>query len=1148
MQNPTHIFQNQSLFITNYNVSLIVSSANGCVDTANQVVSVYPEPIFPFSTNPDSGCSPVLVNFPAVVGAVQYQWDFGDGTTSTGPSPTHVFVNNTTNNQVFTVELIATSPFGCSDTTYRDVVVFPNPTADFSMTNNIGCPELTRSFQNLSTGADNYYWDFGNGSLDTTVVQSFQQIFDSQTQQQVDYPISLIAATNAGCYDTNNQVVTVRPRVVASFDHDSSGCSPIPVAFQNNSLGATSYFLDFGNGAASTSAQPTQNYTYTGTADTVYAISLIASSNFGCADTSFSQIEVFNTAQSNFTISTLQGCTPVNVTFNNTSFGYDSLLWQFGDNTASSSTAQFIANTYTNTTLQPEVYTINLFAYTAEGCNDTTSIDLTVFPPITANFSGLADGCSPRTISLTNQSTGANAYFWEFGDGITSVDPDPTHIFTNPIIADTTYLVELEASSQYGCSDSIMLPITIFNTPLVNATPSVISGCTPLEVTFSNASTGMDGLNWDMDDGTTFTSTAASYSHTFTNTGNTPQFFNVTLVGTTVEGCNDTLVIPIEVFPPVTASFSGGQDGCSPHTLQLTNTSSGASSYFWDFSNGTTSSNPNPITTFINNSISDTVYSIAFVATSIHGCSDTLTQDITVFNTPISTFSLSQQTACTPVSVAITNGSIGADSYQWDFGNGTTSNTAATAFNQAYVNTSVNPITYDLTLIAETVEGCADTATQNLTVYPPVVADFTGDSIGCSPLDVQFINTSQGAVTYLWDFGDGTTAVTASPNHSYQYSGATDTTYQLTLVATSAFGCSDTLVRNIQVFPQPIALFSANPTLQTWPSNAVTITNTTNGTWNYNWSFGDGNTSTTIQPGTINYGTWGQYTITAIIANAFCSDTASQAITILAPPPVASFIGSGEGFEPLTIQFLSTSQYATSWFWGFGDGNTSVAENPVYTYNNEGVYTVSLTVVGENGTSTMVKVDSVIVHPNANAFFDFRPEVVSVPLQAVQFFNQSGNATSFFWDFGDGNTSQEEFPQHRYSEVGAYTVTLIVDNEFGCADTFVAINPVIAEGGGDITYPNVFTPDPLGSSGGYYGQNNIENSIFFPVSEGVVEYHLLIYNRWGEVMFETYDVEQGWDGYYRGELCQQDVYVYKAEVRFINGSEETVVGDLTLLR
>jgi len=499
--------------------------------------------------------------------------------------------------------------------------------------------------------------------------------------------------------------------------------------------------------------------------------------------------------------------------------------------------------------------------------------------------------------------------------------------------------------------------------------------------------------------------------------------------------------------------------------------------------------------------------------------------------------------------VVLTNNAAGADFYQWEFGDGNSSTSAAATVNHTYAIGGSVQQNYVIRLVTTTVQGCADTAQQGVVVFPPITADFTGDTIGCSPLPVQFLNQSTGAANYIWDFGNGNGSAQLNPDETYFYNGSTDTTYIARLEAISIFGCRDTATQSIRVFPAPVGGFLATPLLQTFPSSTVNLVNQTIGNWNWNWSFGNGTGSTQRQPGSVTYNDPGQYTIRLILTNGYCGDTVSQTVNIIPPPPVAAFIGSEEGCAPLTVTFTNQSQFATTYLWEFGDGNEGSQLNPTYTYFQPGVYTVKLTASGLQGISTVIKVDSIRVYEAAVAQFDVRPNRVTVPSQAAQFINLSSNADRFFWDFGDGGTSTEEFPGYAYREPGSYTPILVADNQFGCPDTFVASLPITAELGGSIRFPNAFVPDPNGQGGGgFYDPSALDNTVFFPIVTGATEYHLMIFNRWGEMVFETRDVQQGWDGFYRGELCQQDAYVWKVEVTYANGQEETKVGDVTLLR
>jgi len=173
---------------------------------------------------------------------------------------------------------------------------------------------------------------------------------------------------------------------------------------------------------------------------------------------------------------------------------------------------------------------------------------------------------------------------------------------------------------------------------------------------------------------------------------------------------------------------------------------------------------------------------------------------------------------------------------------------------------------------------------------------------------------------------------------------------------------------------------------------------------------------------------------------------------------------------------------------------------------------------------------------------------VMLPDEEIRLFNLSKYGSYYLWDFGDGNTSVEQNPRHLYTAVGVYDISLEVTTDHGCVDRLMLPEAVIVEGEGVILFPNAFKPDLGGPNGGYYDLLAREkNNIFHPYWEGVAEFHMEIYTRWGEKLFHTDDVNIGWDGYFKEILCTQDVYVFKAWGFFLNGRLFQVKGDVTLL-
>ena len=135
---------------------------------------------------------------------------------------------------------------------------------------------------------------------------------------------------------------------------------------------------------------------------------------------------------------------------------------------------------------------------------------------------------------------------------------------------------------------------------------------------------------------------------------------------------------------------------------------------------------------------------------------------------------------------------------------------------------------------------------------------------------------------------------------------------------------------------------------------------------------------------------------------------------------------------------------------------------------------------------------------------------------------------------------------HQYTDVGLFSVELVVSDVRGCTDTARVTVEVTPDH--EVTIPTGFTPNPGGGSGGAYDPTDLSNDVFYPFARFVEDFRMRIYNRWGELVFESLDIRQGWDGYYRGQLCQQDVYAYQVWLRFVDGKERQLVGDITLFR
>src|SRR5688572_4115102 len=505
-----------------------------------------------------------------------------------------------------------------------------------------------------------------------------------------------------------------------------------------------------------------------------------------------------------FTSNVFVGCAPLSVDFTNLSTNATDYSWDFGNgniSTLADPTTVYLSSGY---------YTVILVAINSvSGVTDTlfaTNYIHVLDDPI-ADFtaSPLTACAGNNSISFTNLSQFSNNYIWDFGDGTFSTQLNPFHTYTSA----GTYNIKLIAKNPFGCSNIKIKNnyITINSNSPAAFTVNQQSSCDPLQVfNFNATSPGSTAWEWDFGDGAT--SNIQNPSHVYGASGS----YLVSLIVFNGNGCSDTLVQPgyINIGPSLVPTFNvNTQAGCFPLTTDFTCTVPGANSWMWDFGDGTTSTIENPSHTYL----SPGSYTITLTVTTTIGCNGTVVLPgyITVDQLPVPSFVVNDPLGCSPHTTFFTNTSSNAVSYLWDFGNGITStDTDPSAF---YPDTG----SYNVTLTAYSANGCEATVTQNAAVsVKSIKVNFFGSPrTGCAPLPVTFTGSSiPTGVSWNWNFGDGSTATTQNASHTYAATG----NYTVSLVVTSAIGCSDTLVRNnyIRVVP--------NTTVYTVPDTMLVCT------------------------------------------------------------------------------------------------------------------------------------------------------------------------------------------------------------------------------------------------------------------------------------------------------------------------------------
>ena len=1135
-----------------YNVRLIARRGT-CRDTLYQTITVYALPTAQFTSSVSSGCSPLLVDFTnASTGAVSYSWNFGDTQTDTLVNTSHTFYALGSTNPTYNIQLTATSEYGCSHTVSHPVTVIAGALADFHLENATPtCSPQAVSFVNDSQNAVSYEWNFDDSQTSTDV--NPDHVFNATGVNVVFYDVQLIAYSSGACHDTTTQSVAVFPSPNFNISTENlSGCSPLTVTMPFV-LGATQFQWNFGDGGTSTLPQPQHTFVSPNGLPVTYNIQLIARSPFGCYDTLQSTIDVAGAPTANFTINMNQACEPAVVEVYNNSVNGTDFTWNWGDGTSEISNEDTLTHTFSHPDDFVHYYNINLSTSSVNGCSSTATENFTLYPEVLADFSVMnpSQNCSPFAAAFQNNSTAAQNYQWTFGDGSTTTEAQPNHTYLSGLYSDTTYTAQLNASSNFGCSDTAWQTIAVDFTPTSTFTMPSSEGCEPATVTFVNQSTGNLLATWNWGDGNIDATNDDTLVHVYTNPDNLTHVYNIALTVATAGGCSNTSTQTFTMYPEVTADFSviNSGENCAPFNAGFQNNSIAADQYVWTFGDGTGSTLNSPTHTYANPIYQDTTYQVMLVALSNEGCKDTLYQNIDVSRTPVAFFAITDTSGCYPVAVTLDNGSVGADSYSWNYGTGETSINQEDVHVHNFFNLTANPVVNNITLTAMTTSGCYDHYTLPITIPAGIEADFTYNPEGCSPFNSQFLNQSNGANTYQWDFGDGTQSTAINPAHEFTTVGL-DTFYTVTLTAFNNFGCSHTLSQTIHVYPVPVAGITATPNPQTWPQ-PVAFQNNSNSQLltNYIWDLGDGTLINAEEAGDHNYATWGNYSVLLLASNGHCSDTAYTTVNILAPDPVAGFIGDSIGCAPLVVAFQDTSMFAQGWLWDFGDGGASINSSPVHVFDIPGTYDIRLVVIGYNGTmDTATHYMAVTVHPRAEAAFTVTPEQVVIPQQPVFTVNISQDAQYFEWQWGDGDVDTTFEPTHKYTAAGLYDITLIANNEFNCPDTLTQFAAVKAIGGGSLEFPDAFTPSLRGPYDGNVDVTSYDNDIFFPKFEGIETYTLHIYDKWGELIFESKDILKGWDGYYREQICQQDVYIWKADGIFQNGQSYSMVGQVTLIR
>ena len=1193
-----------------FTVTLITQSSAGCVDTLIKTAAVVIKDVRSDFTGPATVCQGVPANFTntSVPASASSLWDFGDATFSALTNPTKIYTTPGT----YFIKL--KNNYGtCSDSVTKQIIVMGLPTPNFSAPDVTDCNvPFTVNFNDLSTGATGWNWDFGDGG--TSSAQNPSHTYTALG----NYTVKLIVTNANGCSDsiTKPQFVRIQKPVVNINGLPQEGCVPFTINPTPNVTtvdGVASYNWDFGDGGTSTAQNPTHTYIAQG----YYTVKLFITTNDGCIDSSVyvNAVAAGNKSLANFSALPVAQCVGQPVQFTNLTVPSDRWSWDFGDGIGTS-TAPNPAYTYTDT----GKFNIRLIAWN-NGCPDTLvkSNYITALPPV-ARFTSTFNCNNKLQVAFTDQSVLPQTWAWNFGDGFTSTAQNPVHTYA----AFGTYTVSLTVTNG-GCSNTKSSDILLF-TETANFTVADDTICTSQAAVFQT--TGINPANiatyfWNYGDGNSGFG-GASVSHNYV----LPGLYSVSLTITDTRGCISTITKTniVRVWGPI-ANFSFTPlAGCRPLNVNFTDLTATdgvhpVTNWLWDFADGNTQAYSAP--PFNHLYTANGLFNPALTVTDSYGCSNTFRSTAQVFvSYPAAIFSTADSLTCVGKNVVFSNTSTGIGlNYTWDFGDATSS-------------TAINPVKvygadgdYTIKLIATDVNGCKDTATKiNYVKVHTVKAAFTvNDSLSsCSPFEVVFTNTSLYYTGYKWIFGDGTTSTLVKPTHYYSTVG----TYIARLAVVGPGGCVDTVNKTIILYPSTATL-TYSPFAGCSPL-PVTFHASTPGPVTYLWDFNDGNTLSTTDSNLVyNYLLPGQFLPKVILEDQTgCQIPVTGVDTINVTKSYVNFAADDSllcdagvvNFSDSTTSNGTISNYS----WDFGDGGTSNAQNPSHNYSAPGFYSVRLVVTTANGcndTATKTNYIKIVTSPVVDILGN-----VPICMQSKLLFKgivvqPDTSKIQWYWDFGNGKTSITQNPQaQRYDTAGNYPLRLIVTNSSGCADTVdktvivyplpvvdagpnkilgvgssVAITPTgsavidylwspatglsctncyntIASPKNTTTYTikvtdangcinkdditivvvcndkNVFIPNTFSPN------NDGVNDVFYPRGTGLFTIQSMrIFNRWGEMVFQKAnlypnDPTAGWNGRYNGKLLNADVYTYIIEIVCENSQVLSYKGNITLIQ
>ncbi|MFM2285418.1 MAG: hypothetical protein RLZZ543_915 [Bacteroidota bacterium] len=770
-------------------------------------------------------------------------------------------------------------------------------------------------------------------------------------------------------------------------------------------------------------------------------------------------------------------------------------------------------------------------------CGTSSSVPITVpvgITPATPTISPYTAICEGDQLDLVASTTTAGATLVWTG-------PNSYYAQTNTVSIPNATVVNSGVYSVFATLNGCDSPAATVNAlvkprptiPVLGANSPVCEG-SALNLT-ANVTPANSVVTWSGPNGFASIGTAVSIAATSMAASG--------LYAATAElnGCAATAgsAIPVVVNDtPNAPAIASDSPVCSGFDLHLT-TPETADSYIWSGPQAWNSNVQNPVRTAMA-PVNAGTYALSIVINNCPSPPSSVLVSVTdvSFIPPIT----SNAPVCEGSPLTFSTPSVNNAQYFWSGPNGLNSTAKD---NSIPTSIEANEGLYSLYIV---IGACTTaTSTSNFLVNPIPLADAGLPVQLCSMQPGQLGVAPVAGYTYSWSPQEGLNFSTIS-NPTVQLGSIGGPVQQrLFTVTVTADGCQNQSSVLAEIIPQPVASFVA-PQPACFENNAFDfeadgIFNSTNP--RYIWDFGPWATpdSSSLQnPQDVHFDATGIHLVHLQIIDLGCPSNIYTAPVNVLRMPVANFESDKiETCTPSLVSFTNLSEdddNPLSSQWLFGNGNGSDTSDPQVLYSNSGNYTVSLQVTGINGCSNTYAVPSaVVVHPSPVALFDASPVIMNIYNPEITISDLSQMATECRYSLGNGDTVYEFDKIYTYADTGNYTITQLLSNQYGCRDTSTI--DVRVDLGYKVFIPSAFTPNDDGL-----------NDRFLVYGEDVSAFSMMIFNRWGEMLYSSYDMENGWDGRTRlnNEIIEGGSYLYMIKVKDRYGLEYKYKGEVTVLR